>query len=81
MKSGANQQGGNFPTVYSFISNSHWGYNVEDNAYALMQTAAEVVGMLNSSAAQWWHRFHLDINLERGSLIFGGILSGMVPRL
>ncbi len=32
--------------------------------------------MLNSSATQWRHRFHLDINLERGSLIFGGILSG-----
>jgi predicted dehydrogenase len=35
-----------------------------------------VVGMLNSSATQWRHRFHLDINLDRGSLILGGILSG-----
>jgi predicted dehydrogenase len=68
--------GGNFPKVYSFISNSHWGYNVEDNAYALMQTADGIVGMLNSSATQWRHRFHLDINLERGSLVLGGILSG-----
>jgi predicted dehydrogenase len=32
--------------------------------------------MLNSSATQWRHRFHLDINLQRGSLILGGILSG-----
>ena len=32
--------------------------------------------MLNSSATQWRHRFHLDINLARGSLILGGILSG-----
>ena len=32
--------------------------------------------MLNSSATQWRHRFHLDINFERGSLILGGILSG-----
>jgi predicted dehydrogenase len=68
--------GGNFSTVHSFISNSHWGYNVEDNAYAIMQTVDGVVGMLNSSATQWRHRFHLDINLERGSLILGGILSG-----
>jgi predicted dehydrogenase len=68
--------GGEFDQVQSFISNGHWGYDVEDNAYALMRTADGVVGMLNSSATQWRHRFHLDINLERGSLILGGILSG-----
>ncbi len=68
--------GGDFSEVHSFISNSHWGYDVEDNAYALMRTPEGVVGMLNSSATQWRHRFHLDINLERGSLILGGILSG-----
>ena len=68
--------GGEFREVYSFISNSHWRYEVEDNAYALMRTEQGVVGMLNSSATQWRHRFHLDINLERGSLTLGGILSG-----
>jgi len=68
--------GGEFLDVYSFISNSHWGYDVEDNAYALMRSQDGVVAMLNSSATQWRHRFHLDINLERGSLILGGILSG-----
>jgi predicted dehydrogenase len=68
--------GGEFDEVQSFISNGHWGYDVEDNAYAIMRTASGVVGMLNSSATQWRHRFHLDINLERGSLILGGILSG-----
>jgi len=68
--------GGDFTEVHSFISNSHWGYDVEDNAYALMKTKDGVVGMLNSSATQWRHRFNLDINLERGSLILGGILSG-----
>lgn len=67
---------GEFTTVYSFVSNSHWGYDVEDNAYALMRTEKGVVGLLHSSATQWRHRFHLDINLERGSLILGGILSG-----
>ncbi|MCF8176918.1 MAG: Gfo/Idh/MocA family oxidoreductase [Sulfuritalea sp.] len=68
--------GGNFTEVHSFITNSHWGYDVEDNAYALMRTTEGVVGMLNSSATQWRHRFHLDINLDGGSLILGGILSG-----
>src|SRR6202140_5517868 len=68
--------GGEFRDIQSFISNGHWGYDVEDNAYALMRTSDGVVGMLNSSATQWRHRFHLDINLARGSLILGGILSG-----
>lgn len=67
---------GEFAEVHSFVSNSHWGFDVEDNAYALMRTSEGVVGMLNSSATQWRHRFHLDINLERGSLNLGGILSG-----
>jgi len=67
---------GEFTEVQSFILNSHWGYDVEDNAYALMRTADGVVSMLNSSATQWRHRFNLDINLEQGSIILGGILSG-----
>jgi predicted dehydrogenase len=67
---------GEFTEVQSIISNSHWGYEVEDNAYALMRTTNGIVGMLNSSATQWRHRFNLDINLERGSIILGGILSG-----
>lgn len=67
---------GEFTSVQSVVTNSHWGYDVEDNAYALMQTADGIVGMLNSSATQWRHRFHLDINLERGSVILGGLLTG-----
>ena len=40
-----------------------------------MRSDDGIVAMLNSSATQWRHRFHLDINPERGSLILGGILS------
>ena len=67
---------GEFVDVYSFISNNHWKYDVEDNAYALMRTQDGIVAMLNSSATQWRHQFSLDINLERGSIILRGILSG-----
>lgn len=66
---------GEFDEVHSFVSNRHWGFDVEDNAYALMRTSSGVIGMLNSSATQWRHRFHLDINLDGGSVILGGILS------
>ena len=68
--------GGEFCDVHSFVSNGTWGYDVEDNAYALMRSRDGVVAMLHSSATQWRHRFHLDMNLERGSLVLGGILSG-----
>ena len=67
---------GEFSKVFSKVSNSHWGYDVEDNAYALMQTEEGIVAMLNSSATQWRHRFNLDLNLEKGSLVLGGILTG-----
>ena len=67
---------GEFVDVQSFISNDHWGYNVEDNAYALMRTEQGVVAMLNSSATQWRHQFSLDINMQRGGVILRGILTG-----
>lgn len=49
---------------------------MEDNAYALMKSDSGVVALLHSSATQWKHRFHLDVNLEKGSLVLSGILSG-----
>jgi predicted dehydrogenase len=67
---------GEFIEVKSFINNSHWNYDVEDNAYALMRTADGVVAMLHSSATQWKHCFNLHITLERGALSLGGILTG-----
>ncbi len=68
--------GGEFGEVHSFISNSYWNHDVEDNAYALMRTVDGVVAMIHSSATQWRHRFTLEITLEKGMLILSGILSG-----
>ena len=67
---------GEFVEVNSFIENSYWHYDVEENAYAMMRTKDGIVAMINSSATQWRHRFHLEINLEKGLLVLGGILSG-----
>ncbi len=67
---------GEFVDVYSIISNGHWGFDVEDNAYALMRTRDGVVAQFNSSATQWRHMFNLEICLQRGALILSGILSG-----
>ena len=67
--------GGEFEEIHSFVSNDFWRYDVEDNAYALMRTKGGVVGMLQSSATQWRHRFQLEIGLAQGSIVLGGILS------
>ena len=67
---------GDFAEIHSFISNNFWRHDVEDNAYALMRTENGVVAMLHSSGTQWRHRFHLEITLEKGTLILSGILSG-----
>lgn len=67
--------GGDFTTVHSFVRNSHWGHDVEDNAYALMRTDSGIIAMLHSSATQWRHRFQLDITLQGGAITLSGILS------
>jgi predicted dehydrogenase len=68
--------GGNFTNVYSFISNNYWKFDVEDNAYALMQTDSGIVAMLHSSATSWKHTFRLEITTEKGGITLNGILSG-----
>ncbi|SMF75474.1 Gfo/Idh/MocA family protein [Pseudobacteriovorax antillogorgiicola] len=67
---------GEFSEVHSFISNRYWNHDVEDNAYAIMKTNNGIIGMLNSSATQWRHRFNLEISLSEGAVILSGILSG-----
>jgi len=67
---------GEFTEIHSFISNSVWNHDVEDNAYALMRTDDGKVAMLHSSASQWRHRFGLEVTLTKGALNMTGILSG-----
>ncbi|MFH1761679.1 MAG: Gfo/Idh/MocA family oxidoreductase [bacterium] len=64
-----------FADVKSFISNSYWNFDVEDNAYAIMRDLKGRVAVLHSTATQWQHRFNLDIALTRGFLQLNGILS------
>lgn len=65
-----------FVEVKSFISNSFWKHDVEDNAYVIMRDSKGHVVMLHSSATQWQHRFSLDISLTKGFIVLRGILSG-----
>lgn len=67
---------GEFTEVKSFVTNSHWGHDVEDNAYAIMRTDTGVVAMIHSTATQWRHKFKLEIALTGGSIALSGILTG-----
>ena len=61
--------------IFSIIKNSYWNYDVEDNAFVLMENNNGVVAQLHSSATQWRHTFKLEITLEKGSLVLGGLLT------
>jgi predicted dehydrogenase len=67
---------GDFVEVKSFVSNSYWHHDVEDNAYALMRDHHCRIATLHSSATQWQHRFLLEIGLSEGYLELRGILTG-----
>ena len=68
--------GEDFSEIFSFIDNAFWNFDVEDNAYVLMRSSKGVVAQLHSSATQWRHLFNLEITMEKGSLILGGLLTG-----
>ena len=67
---------GEFPQVHSFVSADFWGYDVEDNVFALMRNQSGVVASLVSSALQWQHRFELEITLTSGFIRLNGLLTG-----
>ena len=68
--------GGDFDEVKSFVSNSYWYHDVEDNAYVIMKNRKGCVAMLHSTATQWQHKFSLEITLREALLELSGILSG-----
>ena len=67
---------GEFIEVKSFIENSYWNHDIEDNAFAIMKDTRGRVAMLHSSATQWQHKFVMEITLSEGYLELHGILSG-----
>jgi predicted dehydrogenase len=67
--------GGRFDVIHSIVKNSYWNYDVEDNAYALLESNDGIVGLIHSSATLWRHSFRLEIGLTKGSISLTGILS------
>lgn len=66
----------NFIQINSFVTNSYWKIEAEDNAFAIMQSDEKITAMLHSSATQWKHKFLLEMCFEEGYINLDGILSG-----
>jgi len=66
---------GDFELVKSFLSNSFWNFDVEDNAYVILMNKKGQNAFFHSSATMWKHTFRIDITLENGYIIVEGLLS------
>ena len=66
---------GDFEFVKCFISNSFWKFDLEDNAYVILQNNKKQSACCHSSATFWKHTFRLDIILEEGYMVIEGLLS------
>lgn len=66
---------GDFEYVKSFINNSYWKCDVEDNAYVILKNKKGQNAFFHSSATMWNHTFKIDITLEEGYIVVDGLLS------
>ena len=62
--------------IKSFVSNSYWNHDVEDNVYALLKDKKNRTVILHSTATEWQHKFRLEITLSSSLIELSGILSG-----
>ena len=66
---------GDFEYVKSFINNSFWKFEIEDNAYVILKNRKGQNAFFHSSATMWNHTFKVDITLEEGYIVVDGLLS------
>jgi len=66
---------GDFQEVKSFVTNSYWNLDVENDVFAILRNKKNQMAMLHSSSTQWKHTFSLEISLEKGYVNLYGILS------
>ena len=64
-----------FDEVKAFASNKYWNFDLEDNAFVILNNKDGQSAMLHSSATLWKHKFKIEIGLEKGYAIIEGLLS------
>tara|TARA_B100001250_G_scaffold412086_1_gene442370 strand:- start:693 stop:1691 length:999 start_codon:yes stop_codon:yes gene_type:complete len=63
-----------FDLAKSFITNSYWKLDIEDNAFVILKNSkTNVTASLHSTMTQWRHLFSLEVFLEKGSMILNGL--------
>ena len=66
---------GEFQEVKSFVTNSYWKVDVEDNAFALLRNMQGQIAFIHSSSTQWKHTFRLEIFLTEGYITVDGLVT------
>ena len=66
---------GDFEEIKSFVNNSYWNIDLEDNVFAIFRNKKNQTAMIHSSSTQWKHMFRFEIFLEKGYVMVTGILS------
>ncbi|MDP8212375.1 MAG: Gfo/Idh/MocA family oxidoreductase [Candidatus Zapsychrus exili] len=64
-----------FEYIKCFKSTMFWKFDLEDNAYVILQNKLGQTVSLHSSATLWKHTFKLDIIMEEGYMTVEGLLS------
>ena len=66
---------GDFEKVKCFLGSSFWNFDVEENAFVILQNQKKQQASLHSSSTMWKHTFQLDVTLTEGYLTVKGLLS------
>jgi predicted dehydrogenase len=67
---------GDFSKVTATVDKLAWhDIPTEDSAFAILKTADGKVASLHSTAAQWKHKFDLDLICENGYIALNGLLT------
>lgn len=66
---------GDFDEIKSFVTNTYWNIDMEDNVFAILRNKKNQTAMLHSSSTQWKHIFRFEAFMEKGYIIITGILS------
>jgi len=63
-----------FDLAKSFITNTYWDLEIEDNAFVILKNSRNnITASLHSTMTQWRHLFSLEVFLEKGSMILNGL--------
>lgn len=64
---------GDFVEVFGKIHTFFWNMNVEDNAFAILETSNKQIGFMHTSWTQWKNKFYFEIVGEKGFFLIEGL--------